>query len=311
VWEELRRSEEVLTTGADLAVARLAERQHGAVSTAQLRAAGLRRTPVDTRVRRGWLHRVHRGVYAVGHAGLSFRGRMWAAVLACGGADLVALSHWTAAAIWDLSPPPARGVDVTTAGEGRSMEGVRVHRSRALAPLDDVVRQADGLPVTTVARTLVDLAGTAAPHRLERLCHRAEVLRHLDAAEVHRRLAFGRRPGARNLRRALATLARAEPQRTRSELEERFLALVAGAGVPRPLVNARVGGYEVDFLWPDRRLVVETDGAATHLTPAAFEADRRRDAALQLAGFRVVRLTWRQVTEEPGTISATLRALAS
>jgi len=185
---------------------------------------------------------------------------------------------------------------------------LHVHRSRTLQPLNDVVHQHDGLPVTTVARTLVDLADVLSPHQLERACTRAEVLRKLDRVEIERCLVNGRR--SRPLRQALATLAQADPQITRSELEERFLALVADAGLPRPRVNVRVEGFEVDFLWPDRRLVVETDGVATHLTPAAFEADRRRDAALQVAGFRIVRFTWRQVTEEPGDIRATLRALA-
>jgi hypothetical protein len=173
-----------------------------------------------------------------------------------------------------------------------------VHKAHALDPLDDVVRQPDGLPVTSVARTLVDLAGVLTAHQLERSCHRAEALRRLDVAEVQRLLADARRHGARNLRAAVATLAPAPPDITRSELEERFLALVADAGLPRPDVNAVVAGHEVDFLWRRQRLVVETDGAATHLTPTAFEEDRRRDAALQVAGLRVVRFTWRQITDD-------------
>src|SRR5439155_13938277 len=139
------------------------------------------------------------------------------------------LSHRTAAAVWDLLPPPAGKVDVTILGEAKSTTAVRVHRSRTLEPLNDVVRQPDGLPVTTVARTLVDLAQVLTPHQLERICHRAEVLRCLDADELHRRLSNGRWRGARSLRSALATLARADPEITRSELEERFLALVADA----------------------------------------------------------------------------------
>jgi hypothetical protein len=173
-----------------------------------------------------------------------------------------------------------------------------VHEAHTLDRLGDVVRQPDGLPVTSVARTLVDLAGVLTAHQLERTCHRAEVLRRSDAAHVDRLLATTRRRGARNLRAALATLTRVDPAITRSELEERFLALVAEAGLPRPVVNAQVAGHEVDFVWPRQRLVVETDGAATHLTPTAFEEDRRRDAALQVAGFRVVRFTWRQITDD-------------
>jgi hypothetical protein len=233
---------------------------------------------------------------------------MWAAVLACGGPAAVALSHGTAAAAWDLSPLPARRLDVTTMGQGRPTRDLHVHRSRTLQPLNDFVHQHDGLPVTTVARTLVDLAQVLTPHQLERACHRAEVLRTLDRVEIERCLVNGRR--SRPLREALATLAHADPQITRSELEERFLELVAEADLPPPLTNAQVAGYEVDFLWPEQRLIVETDGAATHLTPTAFEEDRRRDAAFQVAGLRIVRVTWRQVTEEAGAIRATLRALA-
>jgi len=223
---------------------------------------------------------------------------MWAAVLACGGADAAVLSHRTAAAAWDLSPLPTGKLDVTTRRRSASTAKLRVHEAHALDLLDDAVRQPDGLPVTSVARTLVDLAGVLAAQQLERTCHRAEVLRRLDVAEVERLLAGTRRRGASALRAAVATLSRTDPHITRSELEERFLALVAAAGLPRPVVNARVAGYEVDLLWRRERLVVETDGAATHLTPAAFEEDRRRDAALQVAGLRVVRFTWRQITDD-------------
>jgi very-short-patch-repair endonuclease len=296
------------TQVGDPVVAGLAERQHGAVSTAQLRVAGLRSGAIEWRVKRGRLHRVHRGVYAVGHPRLTFRGTLWAAVLACGGVDAAALSHRTAAAVWDLATPPARP-EVTTFAEHVSTSRIHVHRSHTLHPLDDVVRQPDGLPVTSVARTLVDLAADVTPHRLERMCHRAELLRRLDAREVARLLDGSRRRGAAGLRHALATLAPAEPDVTRSELEERFLALVADAGLPRPRVNATVAGYEVDFLWPRRRLIVETDGAGAHLTAAAFERDRERDAALQVAGFRVVRVTWRQVVQDGPGVAAKLGAL--
>lgn len=232
-------------------------------------------------------------------------------MLAYGGADAAVLSHRTAAAAWDLTPTPAGPLDVTTIRRSVPRPKLRVHKGDTLDPLDDVVRQHDGLPVTTVARTLVDLADAVTPHRLERICHRAVVLRVLDAGELYRRLSRGRWRGARSLRAAVESLAYADPQLTRSELEERFLALVADAGLPAPLTNAQVAGYEVDFLWPERRLVVETDGIAAHLTPTAFEDDRRRDAALQIAGYRVARFTWRQVAHDARRVSMTLRALAS
>jgi hypothetical protein len=286
----------------------LARRQHGVVSMMQLRALGIDRGAVDWRVRRGRLHRLHRGVYAVGHARLTFRGTLWAAVLACGGVDAAVLSHRTAATVWDLSPPPGR-LDVTSLRRSTSTRRLRVHRGDTLDPLNDVVRQPDGLPVTTVARTLADLAQVLTPHQLQRACHRAEVLRTLDAHAVEHQL--DRLPGrrSRSLRQALATLAVADPDITRSALEERFLALIAKSGLPRPEVNATVAGHEVDFLWRRARLIAETDGAAAHLTPSAFEEDRRRDAALLLAGYRVVRFTWRQITKDPSSIAETLSAL--
>ena len=293
----------------DPVVAELAERQHGVVSTAQLHAAGVAQGGVEWRVRHGRLHRIHRGVYAFGHSRLTPRGRMWAAVPACAGVDAALLSHRTAAAAWDLSPMPSGKLDVTTLRRSTSTTKLRVHEAHTLDPLDDVVRQPDGLPVTNVARTLIDLAAELTAHQLERVCHRAEILRRLDAAHVERLLAARRSRGARNLRAALTTLVPAAPDITRSELEERFLALVAEAGLPRPEVNAVVAGYEVDFLWRRQRLVVETDGAATHLTPTAFEEDRRRDAALQVAGLRVVRFTWRAITQDPRVVDATMRAL--
>jgi hypothetical protein len=290
-------------------MAALAQRQHGVVSMAQLRALGLKTGAIDWRVRRGRLHGVHRGVYAVGHRRLAIRGQLWAAVLACGGSDNATLSHRTAAAVWDLTPLHAGRLDVTSLRRSTSTRTLRVHRGDTLDRLNDVVRQPDGLPVTTVARTLADLAQVLTPHQLERTCHRAEVLRRLDAPAVEHLL--DRLPGrrSRSLRQALASLAAADPDVTRSELEERFLALVAGAGLPRPRVNAVVAGHEVDFLWPAARLIAETDGAAAHLTPTAFDEDRRRDGELQIAGFRVVRFTWGQVTRRPDGVAETLSAL--
>jgi hypothetical protein len=298
-----------LVSRGDAAVAELAERQHGVVSTAQLRAAGVAQGAVEWRVQHRRLHRINRGVYAVGHSRLSQRGRLWAALLACGGVDAAVLSHRTAAAVWDLSHLPAGKLDVTSLRRSASTAKLRLHRSHTLDLLDDVVRQPDGLPITSVARTLVDLAGVLTAHRLERICHRAEVLRRLDAAHVERLLASRRAPGARDLRAALATLARAAPDLTRSELEERFLALVADAGLPRPEVNAVVAGHEVDFLWREQGLIVETDGAAAHLTATAFEQDRTRDAALQLGGFRVVRFTWRQIADDRRRVVEVVRGL--
>lgn len=283
----------------------LAGRQHGVVSTVQLRALGLDRGAVSWRVRRGRLHPVHRGVYAVGHARLTFRGRLWAAVLACGGVDAAVVSHRCAGAEWDLLPPPGDPIEVTTLARGASTARIRVHRSRTLDRTRDVVLR-EGLPVTTPTRTLVDLAQVLTAHRLERVCHRAEHLRKLDAAAL-----LAPSPGRRSiaLTKAVSGLADHGPAITRGELEERFLALIAAHGLPRPQVNARICGHEVDFLWPAVRLIVETDGRATHLTPTAFESDRRRDAMLQVAGYRVVRFTYAQVIFQPQSVVGVLCAL--
>jgi hypothetical protein len=231
VPEERHDSRDLLRPHGDLAVAVLAERQSGVVSTAQLRAVGLARGAVHHRVKRGRLHPVHRGVYAVGHTRLTFRGRLWAAVLACDGV----VSHRSAAAVWDLLPVPSGKLDVTTARACKSRAELRVHH----ATTRDVLRRADGLPVTTVARTIFDLAPVLTLHRLERVCHRAEVLRIPDAAPLTALLdAHPRRAGVPAVRAALATLAAGDPQMTRNELEERFLELVALAGLPRPLASS-------------------------------------------------------------------------
>jgi very-short-patch-repair endonuclease len=285
----------------------VAARQGGVVSAAQLHAAGLGRGAVHARVLAGRLVRVHRGVYAVGHAQLNALGWRWAAVLACGGPGLAVLSHRTAAAVWDLLPSPAK-FDVTTLRAAHATPTIRVHRSRTLAPRD--VTQKHGLPLTTVARTLVDLTATQTPHQTERVVHRAQHLRLLDAHALHEQLARAQGRRTKPLIAAIERLHAHDPDVTRTQLEERFLTLILDAQLPRPKVNATVGAYEVDFLWPEQRLIVETDGAATHATPGAFEADRRRDAELARLGYRVLRFTYRQVVYEPDPVlSAVVAAL--
>jgi hypothetical protein len=278
------------------------------VSYAQLVAGGLGRGAIELRLRNGRLHPYHRGVYSVGHTRLTSRARLWAAVLTCGGPGLSVLGFRGAASPWDLMPMPSGAIDVFTLRRSCSRPGIRVHRSKSLEPQD--VTDIDGLPLTTPTRTLIDLADQLTPNRLERVLHRAEHLRILDVTAIHARLTAlpGRR--SRTLRQALATLQRG-PDVTRSELEERFLALVAAHGLPRPLVNHSVKGHEVDFYWPGHNLIVETDGAATHLTPTAFEHDRARDAYLTALGYRVIRITWRQFTERPQEIARLLQRILS
>jgi len=305
VCRERHDSHALLGTPGDPAVAALAARQEGMISTEQLLGVGLRRGAIAWRVRRGRLHPRYRGVYSVGHAKLTAKAHLWAAILACGGPEAAVLSHRSAAALWELIPMPTK-VDVTTLRRSDPTDAIRVHRTRTLEPQE--VTSRDGLPLTTPTRTLIDLADQLPPHRLERALHRAEILRVLDAAVLRRRLAElpGRR--SRELLRALATLD-AGPQPTRSELEERLLALIADHNLPRPRVNATVEGHEVDFYWPEHRLIVETDGAASHLTPTAFETDRARDARLTALGYRVIRITWRQLTEHPHEVARTIETL--
>src|SRR4051794_23308870 len=249
---------------ADAVLARLAARQHGVVGLRQLRHHGFTASGVRSRVARGRLHRVHRGVYAVGHPLLSTEGRWMAAVLACGPGAL--LSHGSAASLWGLRRSARARIDVISTGQrGAKRAAIDAHSGATLHPAEATVH--DGIPCTTVARTLVDLADVLDRRGLERACEQAEMLRLFDAdalADVLSR-AGGRR-GAARLSAIVAEL-RPGATLTRSELEERFLALCRSAGVTQPLVNVRVevdgGTLEVDFLWRDERLVVETDGHAS------------------------------------------------
>ena len=294
---ETRAMRGFLTTRDEPGLAELATRQHGVVSLAQLQAAGLSADAVGRRVKRGLLHRIHRGVYAVGHRRIGARGHLWAAVLAVPGS---VLSHRSAAAAWDLCPTPSGRLDVTTQGGARSTKAIRVHRTTNL----EATTQEDGLPTTTIARTLQDLAATETQHRLQRLTARAEHLRLLDTTTL---TSPTDKRGAPRLEAALEAIKANGAEVTRSELEERFLELIAREALPRPGVNQTIEGYEVDFVWRAQRLIVETDGAETHLTHRAFETDRARDAVLVSGGWRVVRFTWRQVTD--GSAAETLRRL--
>jgi very-short-patch-repair endonuclease len=287
-----------------VAVSDLAARQHGVVSTAQLREIGLGGDAVLRRVRAGRLHRLYRGVYAVGHTALTREGRWLAAVLACG--DGAALSHRSAAALWGFRPTDRARIEVTVPRSRSGPPGVEVHRTRRLQRGDARVHRA--IRVTTPARTLADLADLLPPDALARAIHEAEVLRLLDVRAVREAHANGRR-GAANLAAALVEPA----PHTRSELEARFATFCRRERLPLPLLNAsvRTGDqlYELDALWPQHRVVAELDGAAFHHTRRAFHRDRERDLALAADGYVVVRLTWRQVTQRPRDVAAKLRRL--
>jgi very-short-patch-repair endonuclease len=293
------------TRAIDAVIAELAARQHGVVERLQLLAAGLTVAEIEGRVRRGLLIPLHRGVYAVGHASLRPAGHRLAAVLACG-AD-AALSHRSGTAHWALRPYAASVIDVTSPrGSGRGRAGLRVHRNR-LYDWERTVH--DAVPVTTPARTLLDIAEVLPRRALERVVAEAEHQRLFDLAAIERVLdAHPHRYGAVRLRAVLAD-AGVGDELTRSELEERVLEICDRHDLPRPRVNARVAGLEVDFYWPSARLVAEADSRRYHLTAAAFERDRERDAALMLRGVRVLRVTSRRIAGEPDAVGATLAAL--
>lgn len=288
----------------------MAASQHGVVSLAQLLAIGISREAVSARTRQGRLHRTFQGVFAVGNPVLTQHGRWMAGVLACGPGAL--LSHLSAAALWGLVDQAPVVIDVASMPRrGRFPDGIRGHRANTITDADRTVH--DGIPVTTVARTLLDLSEQVGFRRLERAFDRAEVLGLIDWSDVGDVLerARGRR-GLKPLRRLLVRHDHGTTW-TRNELEERFFSICDRAVLRRPLVNARLelDGWapEVDFFWPAERLVVETDGGAAHTTRQAFERDRRRDQQLTAAGYRVVRFTWRQVRYEPRSVETTLRAL--
>ena len=286
-------------------IARLAERQHGVVARDQLVAIGVDRNRIRRRLEQGRLHSVHRGVYAVGHRRLTRQGRRMAAVLAC--RPEAVLSHRTAGALWGLRPSAA-AVDVSIASRsGRERRAGIVLHHVLLAPSE--ITECEGLPVTNPARTLFDLAGVLPPRDLARAVEAAERRRVFDLHALDALFArYRRRAGTRALRAAIA-LHRPRIELTRSGLERLFLELCEQHGLEAPLVNVPVGPYVADFLWPHHRLIVETDGAETHTTRAAFERDRVRDAELTAAGFRVVRLTHSRVTDRSAAVAKTLRAL--
>ena len=292
---------------ADARIAEIARVQHGVVDLGQLRAAGLGIGAINARVRAGRLHRLYTGVFAVGHTRLPPEGRRLAAVLALG--EGAVLSHVSAAAHHALRPSAATAIHVTvpTANGRIRRSGIVVHRSTTLRPED--VERVDGIPVTSVARTLLDLAGMLAPGPLERAVERSLQLRAFDLAAVRSTIAANRtRPGSATLAQIVATI-HDEPPLTRSGLEGRMRDLCDAHGIHRPEVNVHVEGPEVDFFWRAQRLIAETDGHETHGTPIAFEQDRARDARLTALGYRVVRFTHRQVLREPGVVARTLVAL--
>ena len=232
------------------------------------------------------------------------RGRWLAAVMACGPGAV--LSHLNAAALWGLLFTEQARVDVTAQWGRHGARGIRLHRTRSLDAQDTAEHR--GIPTTSVARTLLDLAGHVVAHRLERALARAERQQLYDLRALRDQVA---RANGHRGQRALTQAIAHEPALTRSELEAWFLDLVRQAALPQPLANFPLTApdhelIEVDFYWPTHRLAVELDGWQTHRTRDAFQRDRRRDAALQAIGIRTMRFTWR---DEAHTVRARLRAV--
>jgi Protein of unknown function (DUF559) len=293
-----------VTRPADRAIADLAARQHGVVAHRQLLTRGLGEGAVRHRIANGRLHRVHAGVYAVGHRVLSASGLRLAAVLACGPGAV--LSHRDAAAVWGIRSCSRMTTDVSTAGGARSRAGIDVHRVKRLHPDDRTL--VDGIPTTTVERTLLDLAEVTNRAELERAFDEAERRRLLDLSSFD--ALFARSTGRHGLGATRGVLKKTTSADTRSALESAFVRFCDAWNIPAPQTNVLVEGFVVDALWPEQKLIVELDGYAFHgTTRNAFERDRVRDADLQRAGYRVLRLTWRRLHEDPGPVAATLRAL--
>jgi hypothetical protein len=282
------------------ALQRLVVRQHGVVSRRQLREVGLSNTMVARWLDTGRLHPLHRHVFALGHTALSLKGHLFAALLYAGAG--AALSHTTAAWAWRLIETEPTRIHLTVPGRRRSLPEVRIHHSRRVEATEH-----NGLPVTTVSRTLLDLATVLSPRQLRRALAEADYRGLLDPGEIAAALKHGR-PGSKGLRLALRSHMPALAA-TLSELEERFLEVCESAGLPMPEVNARVGGMRVDALWREERVVVELDGSAAHGGWAAIKRDRERELALRSLGFSVVRYTWEQVNRRVEHVVTDLRAV--
>lgn len=283
----------------------MATDQGGPISREQLKELGFGRGAIDHGLASGRLHGYFRGVYLLGHEAMTAKGRMLAPVLAYG--DGAVLSHRSAGLWWGFARTSRKDVDVTIPGRSKArQDGIDLHLVRSLDARD--VTEHEGVPITTVPRTILDLAEVLNPRQLKRAVEEADRLRLFDhrAAEELLRRSPGRH-GLKPLRSLLADFEY-DPL-TRSELEARFFDFCVEYGLPVPTMNAAIEGYTVDAHWPGTNIIVELDSRAFHLNPKAFEEDRERDANLTVAGYRVVRVTYRQLTRQPATVARRLLAL--
>ncbi len=285
----------------------IAGAQDNIVTREQLIGAGVGRGAISYRARAGVIHRLHRCVYLVGHAPPTLAGRARAAVLACGGNSV--LSHRSAAELWGLLSEHDGEVDVTVIGRNPGRHpGIHVHRMAELDPGE--LKDVRGIPLTSPARTICDVAGAGLSHEAEHALEQARVERLVTDRQLRQVIERApTRAGSALIRMLLDSENGAGY--TRSKAERTMRALVRSAELPQPLVNVQLHGFLVDFLWPSERLVVEVDGYEFHNDRAAFERDRRRDQILTAAGYRVIRVTWRQLRDEPVAVIARLaQALA-
>jgi Transcriptional regulator, AbiEi antitoxin len=283
---------------SSLTLAELAERQHGVVSIRQLETMlGYSRWAVEREVAAGRLHRLHRGVYAVGHRNISMHGHCLAAVLACGPEAL--LSHRSAAWLWGIWRHGPGPLHVTGPQPRKPRLPIQLHRSAILTKVDRGVEK--NIPVTALPRTLLDCAVELRLSRMRRMLERSEELRLFDLEPIEELLGrSGRHKGRRRLRQAIA-LYQPVPF-TRSGFETRFLEAVVAVGLPRPAMNYVEAGFELDAYWPEQRFAVELDTYATHGTNAAFERDHLRDEDLKLAGIELTRVTDVRFHREPAAV---------
>ena len=275
------------------------------VTRRDLLELGFNEAAIEHRLAKGRLHRVHAGVYAVGRPELTREGHWMAAVLACG--SEAALSHHSAAAFWGIGRERSGRFDISVRRKcKRRRDGIRA-RSRPSLPAEDIVIR-DGIPVTTPARTIVDIATDLSPNKLERAVNDADKLDLIDAEKFGLGLdRFAGEPGVRPLRRLL------DPYNFRlsdSNLEIFFRPIARAAGLPPPLSKQPVNGFEVDFFWPDLGLVVETDGLRHHRTSSEQARDRLRDQTHSASGLTHLRFTYRQVAHERAHVRKILRQTA-
>ncbi len=292
--------------GRDATAWRLARRQHGVLARRQLQRLGFSSREIERRIERGRLHAIARGVYAVGRRDLSPNGRWMAAVLACG--ETACLSHRSAGALFGICKERNGVIEASVRHRGKiERPGIRV-RSRPSLPSHDI-GALHRIPITSPVRTLIDLATELPPKSLERAVNEADKMDVIDPDSLRCSLdAYSGVPGVKPLR---FLLDRDTFVLTDEELERLFLPLALESGLSLPLVKEMLNGYEVDFLWPELKLVVETDGLRYHRTPSAQARDARRDQAHTAAGYARLRFSHHQVKHEPDYVKRILGETAA